>query len=604
MPNRTPFAGLLRLLAGEPLSTEGYAFSDTDRLVIDRLLQLGARDHRHDEHPALVHSVDPIDPVVALEDTGGTIASDTDIHVGYTLIDALGGETELNATVAMVHTQAGMSDPTQAPSLTLDHTSGDLLADTYYYGVTVTDGAGGESGLSSVATFVVPPGFGNSRLLIADLDDIVATQGGAGWRLWRQVGGGEWALIATGVAASIYDTGLMCVDSGVQPPPAGGFVSTTNNTSVLKVTIPSAGQPTEAVSFSIYASVDGTFGSPSLLGTYPAADLGDEKTYASLTLLSGAPPVVTTAYAGANKIDPDTEMLEFPWKRPVASAAALPDTGNELGDVRLTLDDFVLHGWNGTAWDPLSGSGGGGGGDVEAEESARVAADNALRARIEALEALVGIDAPHPLVTASLLGEFGTVPYGTVVGEYVEHDGSPPSPYDAYEWAELKAPWGTAAMPYIATGVFRTDAAGIPGIIARVGFTWTTDDNPLAATFPSLWADISSGVALTVYSDPYTDGDAHQSTTVGVVLDPDTDYWMRVTYDAPDLTAELWDEDPTLTEPEPTPLYTATDTVEYGTPDPAAAFAAAPDSVVGLSLVTAGDPTHGAVRSLDWVHAS
>lgn len=353
MATRTAFAGLLRLMAGEPLSTEGYAFTDTDRLVIDRLLQLGARDHRHDAHAALAHNATPINPVLSLLTTGGTIPSDTDLYVGYTLVDALGGETELNATVGMVHTQAGLSDPTQAPTLALDHTSGDLLANTYYYAATITDGLGGETGLSTVATFDVPPGFANSRLLIGALDSMVTAQGGTGWRLWRRVGGGEWALIATGVAATIYDTGLMCVDSGVQPPPAGGFGST-NNTSVLRVTIPSAGQPALAVQFKIYASVDGTFGSPSLLGTYPVADLGVLKTYTSLTLLSGAPPVVTTAYAGASKIDPDTQMLDFPWKRPAANAAALPSVGNATNDLRLVVDPGYIARWTGTAWAELN----------------------------------------------------------------------------------------------------------------------------------------------------------------------------------------------------------------------------------------------------------
>ncbi len=42
------------------------------------------------------------------------------------------------------------------------------------------------------------------------------------------------------------------------------------------------------------------------------------------------------------------------WKAPVANAAALPSSGNSTGDVRLTLDNFRINIWNGSAWiDPL-----------------------------------------------------------------------------------------------------------------------------------------------------------------------------------------------------------------------------------------------------------
>ena len=38
------------------------------------------------------------------------------------------------------------------------------------------------------------------------------------------------------------------------------------------------------------------------------------------------------------------------WKAPVASAAALPATGNTDGDVRIVLDTETIYVWNGTAW--------------------------------------------------------------------------------------------------------------------------------------------------------------------------------------------------------------------------------------------------------------
>lgn len=49
-------------------------------------------------------------------------------------------------------------------------------------------------------------------------------------------------------------------------------------------------------------------------------------------------------------------------KDPVANSAALPLTGNQDGDMRVTLDTHDLYVWNegGSSWDLISGGGGGG----------------------------------------------------------------------------------------------------------------------------------------------------------------------------------------------------------------------------------------------------
>jgi hypothetical protein len=48
------------------------------------------------------------------------------------------------------------------------------------------------------------------------------------------------------------------------------------------------------------------------------------------------------------------------YKAPVASVASLPASGNQTGDVRVTLDTASIYVWDGAAW-VLSGGGGGGG---------------------------------------------------------------------------------------------------------------------------------------------------------------------------------------------------------------------------------------------------
>jgi hypothetical protein len=352
---KTPFAGLTSLDPGDPLSLDGYSFQSRNPVIIDQLLRLGVIAHKHDAHAALVHHSPGIDPTVAVVDTGGTIPADLSIYVGYTLIDADGGETVLNDNVQVVTTQAGLVPPDSAPLLASDHDAGTLLADSYTYGVTVADGVGGETTMSPTETITIDPGYPNSEITISGLSDIVTEAGGTEWRLWKMVGAGQWGLIETGTTDEVLDDGSLASDCTVTPPldTSGGTMAT----SKLQVTVPATDQPAEAVSFRVYASIDGDFTSPALLGTYPVADLGTMKQYTSLTLGAGAPPEVTTAYGGADKIDPDTDMLDFPWKRPVANLAALPATGNDDGDIRETLNDHALHAWTGSAWVAVGGGG-------------------------------------------------------------------------------------------------------------------------------------------------------------------------------------------------------------------------------------------------------
>jgi hypothetical protein len=352
--NKTPFAGITRLDPGESLAEDNFAFQDVDRTAIDRLLRVGARSHIHDAHAELTHAVPELAPGVAIVDNGGMIASDLTITVGYTLIDVDDGETTLNATPALVNTPLGMRAPDSAPVLAGEYASGTLLAGNYAYAVTVTDGTGGETMIGPTSDVTLSPGFASGRVTISGLTAIAAEGGGPGWRLWRTVNGGIRAMIANGTSDTVIDDGTLCPDASVIPPTSTG---TTLATSRLQVTVP-AGQPPAAVSYAIYATLDGSFQSPALLGVYPIASAGVLQEYTSLALGRGSPPVFSRALPGANLINPDTDMLEFPWKRPVADAGALPGADNAVGDIRLTYGDMQLYGWGSDdAWAPLvSGS--------------------------------------------------------------------------------------------------------------------------------------------------------------------------------------------------------------------------------------------------------
>jgi hypothetical protein len=82
-----------------------------------------------------------------------------------------------------------------------------------------------------------------------------------------------------GTNDQVIDDGTLCPDCTGAPP---STTNRTNATSKLQVTVP-ATLPADATQFRIYASLDGSFESPALLGTYPAAQAGPlEKNYLAL----------------------------------------------------------------------------------------------------------------------------------------------------------------------------------------------------------------------------------------------------------------------------------------------------------------------------------
>lgn len=297
--DRTPFAGLTALDPTESLATDDSSFQSVNPWVIDRLLRIGVVTHRHDEHAAL--AAPTAAPTVGVEESGGTIPADVTVTVAYTLIDQYGGET-LASPLATGATQQGLADPDSSPTVEANNSAGTLLAGDYAYAVTVADNVGGETVLGPEAQITIDVGFATNQIVVGGLAAIVTAAGGIRWRLWRQVNGGMWNLLAEGTANTFTDDGQDPVNCNVQPP----FETDTgtNGSSALTVTVPAL--PAGAAAFRIYAVEGDTFSPRSLMGEYPAADAGEAQTLTSLDALgAGAPPATPTAIAGAHKITAD-----------------------------------------------------------------------------------------------------------------------------------------------------------------------------------------------------------------------------------------------------------------------------------------------------------
>lgn len=336
---KTTFAGLSVLEPGESLSADGYAFTSRDPLVTDHYLRLGALTHRHDGAAALP------DPAVALvgsvDASGGALPADTTLILGYTQLDGLSGETALSPVTALT-TPPPMEPPANSPFAAVQYTAGSLLTGTYYYALTFTDAGGGETPPGPSIEVSREPGYASGQIALSGLNQ------GSPWRLYRAKGGQGFDLLTSGTGDTFLDDGLTPLDCGQVPPQE----NTTNQQSVVNLTLPAV-----TTDMRVYVSLDGEFTSPALLGAYPAASAGAAVSIALLRADDGAPPEISTAVAGAQKIDPDTELLEWTWKRPVASASVLPGDAGE-GDVRLVRAESRLYGFVASAWTPLTAEGG------------------------------------------------------------------------------------------------------------------------------------------------------------------------------------------------------------------------------------------------------
>lgn len=342
MSERTAFGGLEVLAPGEPLSADGYRFQAVNPKITDRLLQLGAVSHKHDAHAAVAAPGEA--PVVTTAAEGGTIPAATTLHVAYTWVDEEGGET-MASPPGVVTTAAGLESPLGAPTAVVDYTAGALLAGGYDYAITVTDGVGGETEIGPAESIVVEPGHANARVKVSGLKALREAVGGTTHRLWRRFNGGPWYLIEEGAGNEVVDDGALPGDCTVQPP----ATTTAHGANKITVTTP-GGHPARAASFNLYVSQSGSFPSPCFVANYPLASLGAPISLTSLAPLDGAPPPVSLSVPGANKIDPDTDMIEWRWKRPVKKASELPAEKNEEGDTRLSIEDAHLHVWTGAAW--------------------------------------------------------------------------------------------------------------------------------------------------------------------------------------------------------------------------------------------------------------
>jgi hypothetical protein len=524
---KTLFAGLTVLSSDESVTEDGGAFIGRDRDSIDRYLELGAKTHRHDG------SVGLADPVTIMDGTalasGGAIGADRSFSISYTLEDGSGGET-LIAPSILVSTPQPLDPPFVAPTGEAEYEmGGDLPVDTYYYAFSFSDDGGGETPIGPALPVERAPGYTEAHVTLAGMGAAVASASAGSWRLYRAVGGGEFGYLASGTADSYVDDGSAQANCDITP--LTEEVNTTNGDNSLEIRLPSADvRVAESTFINVYLSEAGDFVGDVLLQQFPLASAGQSVLYRDITTVEGQPPDVNSSIGGASQIDPDTELLDWHWKRPVANEAALPVDAEE-GDVRVLLDSgnpwvYVSGAWE--AWS-IGGSGGVGGG----------------ASGITIGAAGVGLD---PL-------ELDPWTNGWV-------DLYPGSP--ALEWDS-----GTERMEELAgsySSVLRTGVNVLTGFKFEARFP-----SPIGSESVSAWikrlAD-GSTIQASIDDDDLTlsvfVNGIGQTTSLSEAhsLTDGTEYWLRATQTGNDIWVGVYDADPDVGSP--TPLHEITHTLLAG----------------------------------------
>lgn len=324
--SRTQFAGLTSLEPEDSVYDDNASFLWRNPQIIDALLKVGAQTHRHDAHPATPNP--SLAPVVTMSPYGGFLPSGQTFWFGYTVLDPNGGET-LVSPLASATTADTFAGPTLAPSAAVG-SGGGLPGGQYVYAAARMDDMGGET----------PPGPGvlvgvaaPSKVTLSQLDLVRGTADHLA--IYRSTAGGEYFFIGLAYGNTFVDDGTACADCNRTPLVATSVLSTAS----IAISIPTP-LPSGATRVRVYASQERELISPALLYDLTTDGAASGLVLATTVYQSGSPPTVSLAKPGANQIDPDTELIDWHWKRPAASSGVLP--AGAPGDVRLTLDDHNL----------------------------------------------------------------------------------------------------------------------------------------------------------------------------------------------------------------------------------------------------------------------
>jgi hypothetical protein len=235
--------GLTRIAAGEQFSKNGYAFSDLDRVTLDKILY-AAISHSHDGSLRLA---DPtLAPGLSATPLGGTLPAGTTFYYRVSLADKYGLETAASIE-SSVTTPPPLPAPT-SPSAQVETTGGAVVPGTWSYMITYVTSTGGETTPSGANNVQVTTGTTNRiRITLPSLPS-----GASGYRIYRSRPGQAQFYYLDQVTTTTYYDPANTEDQTITVP----SVNTTNSTNSITITIPGGVIPVDCMGWKIYRSLD------------------------------------------------------------------------------------------------------------------------------------------------------------------------------------------------------------------------------------------------------------------------------------------------------------------------------------------------------------
>jgi len=353
----TDYFGFQRLRGQSP-TTNDYAFTDRDRVLLDALLNVAVNSHQHTGDTRLTNPLNEATPSETISlvqaASGGAIPAGLLMCYRVSFYDATG------ETVASPEETIQMPDPVSTPTqptLATTTTGGTLTAGFYMYTLSAVK-SNGETFSGDPAAIVVPTTTSTNKITITFPS---APSGATHWNIYRKKDSGHWYYTHQEVVASptYNDTGDANVTEGL--PSA----NTTNSEN--KVTITLSGYPAGATGYRIYrTTISGNYGSYSLLEDSDVGDLNQEDIYQDpgygmplgADTTYGSPPKVNLAsevqgHLPTSHITPLDANLDFAKYQGLnlvfhraSTAPGTPATAQAYWD----NEDEILYLWNGASW--------------------------------------------------------------------------------------------------------------------------------------------------------------------------------------------------------------------------------------------------------------
>ena len=329
MAEYTDDYGLIKLGAGEPLSTDSYKFTIADRDLIAKLLKLGAETHKHTGGVSSLEELEDA-PLLAVDISGGDLPPGTRLYYVVTAVDPGGFETAASPQ-AFIDTTASILAPGAPTDPLVESTGGTLPPGNYYYVLSAyTDFDSHETAADNSLYVSIPFSTTTNKVTLT----LPTLPGGAtGFNVYRRTPSGVGYLHVATIDMSVGTPPTTFVDNGALTEDCDRFApteSTALSQNSVEVTFPDTLDSGWA--WRVYRSVSNTDFSNSLVATILEPTLTYTDTGTGTEPIQ--PPTEGIAPGAPSQIQL-TNAAEVQGRLPLSKVSAFPhcETFSFPGDV-------------------------------------------------------------------------------------------------------------------------------------------------------------------------------------------------------------------------------------------------------------------------------